>query len=110
MMEQSAYKSEMSLGELVSASLSALAAASEAITGIAGALSVIVRAACEVISKRLLPWTENLFDGMLRCVATKKEFWLMHHAKRRRTRKKYRTRLMRRLLAFLRTDGEVGNE
>lgn len=71
-MDQSAYKSEMSLGELVSASLSALAAASEAITGIAGALSVIVRAACEVISERLLPWMGTLFDGMLRYVATKK--------------------------------------
>lgn len=109
-MDQSAYKSEMSLGELVSASSSALAAASEAITGIAGALSVIVRAACEVISERLLPWMGTLFDGMLRYVATKKEFWLMHHAKRRITRKKYRTRLMRRLLASLRTDGEAGNE
>lgn len=109
-MDQGAYKFEMSLGELVSASLSALVATSEAIAGIADALSVIIRAACEVISKRLLPWTGNLLDGMLRCVATEKEFWLMHHAKRRRTRKKYRTRLMRRLLASLRTDGEVGNE
>lgn len=109
-MDQGAYKFEMSLGELVSASSSALVAASEAIAGIAGALSVIVRAACEVISKRLLPWMGNLFDGMLRCVATKKEFWLMHHAKRRRTRKKYRARLMRRLLASLRTDDEVGDE
>ena len=109
-MDQGAYKPELALGELVSASSSALAAANEAIAGIAGALSVIVRAACEVISERLSPWVGTLFDGMLRCVATKKEFWLMHHAKRRRTRKKYRTRLMRRLLASLRTDGEVGNE
>ena len=109
-MDQGAYKPELALGELVSASSSALVAISVTIAGIAGALSVIIREACEVISKRLLPWTGNLLDGMLRCVATKKEFWLMHHAKRRRTRKKYRTRLMRRLLASLRTDGEVGNE
>lgn len=109
-MGQGAYKSEMSLGELVSASSSALVTASEAIAGIADALSVIARAACEVIGKRLLPWAGNLSDDMLRCVATKKEFRLMHHAKRRRVRKKYRTRLMRRLLASLRTDGEVGNE
>lgn len=109
-MGQGAYKFEMSLGELCSASSSALVAASEAIAGIADALSVIVRAACEVINKRLLPWSGKLFDGMLRCVATKKEFWLMHHAKRRRTRKKYRARLMRRLLASLRPDGEVGDE
>ena len=108
-MDQGAYKFEMSLGELVSVSSSALVAASEAIAGIADALSVIVRAACEVINKRLLPRLGDLFDGMLRCVATKKEFWLMHHAKRRRTRKKYRTRLMRRLFASFRTDGEVGN-
>lgn len=109
-MDQSAYKSEVSLGELVSASSSALAAASGAIARIADALSVIVRAACEVINKCLLPWLGNFFGGMLRYVATKKEFWLMHHAKRRRTRKKYRTRLMRRLLASFRTDCEVGNE
>lgn len=109
-MARDAYKSEMSLGDLVSASSSALVTASETIARIADALSVVVRAACEVINKRLLPWMGNLFDGMLRCVATKKEFWLMHHAKRRRTRKKYRTRLMRRLLASLRTDCGVGNE
>ncbi len=109
-MDQGAYKFEMSLGELVLASSSALVAASEAIAGIADALSVIVRAALEVINKRLLPWLGSLFDGMLRCVATKKKFWLMHHAKRGRTRKKYRMRLMHRLFASLRTDGEVGNE
>ena len=109
-MERDAYKPELALGELVSASSSALVTASEAIARIADALSVITRAACEVINKHLLPWIENLFDGMLRYVATEKEFWLMHHAKKRRTRKKYRTRLMRRLLASLRTDGEVGNE
>lgn len=109
-MDQGAYRAELAFGELVSASSSALVAASDAIVRIADALSVVVRAACEVINKRLLPWMGNLLDGMLRCVATKKEFWLMHHAKRRRVRKKYRTRLMRRLLASLRTDGEVGNE
>lgn len=109
-MDQDAYKSELALGELVSASSSSLVTVSETIARIADALSAIVRAACEVINKRLLPWMGNLLDGMLRCVATKKEFWLMHHAKRRRVRKKYRTGLMRRLLASLRTDGEVGNE
>ena len=109
-MDQAVCKSEMSLGEFVLAFSSALATASEGIARIADALSAAVRAACEVINKHLSPWVGNLFDGMLRCVATKKEFWLMHHAKRRRTRKKYRTRLLLRLFAALGPDGEVDNE
>ena len=51
-------------------------------------------------------WIRNLYEEMLHSVATPKEWHLMHHAKKRRTRKKYRNRLTRRLAAMLAEGGE----
>ena len=43
----------------------------------------------------------SLYESMLRCVATGREWHLMKHARRSRTRRKYRSRLSRRLLTLL---------
>lgn len=48
----------------------------------------------------------SLYDSMLRSVATGREWHLMKHARKARTRKKYRSRLCRRLLAMLAEKGE----
>ena len=47
-----------------------------------------------------------LFDSMLRSVATGREWHYMQHARKARTRKKYRSRLCRRLLTMLAEKGE----
>lgn len=43
----------------------------------------------------------DYLDYLLRCVATGKEYHLMLHARRARTRKKYRNRLLRRWWALM---------
>lgn len=57
---------------------------------LAEALKPAIRSAAQLI--------EDWSDAQLRAVATGKEWHLMKHARRARTRKKYRNRLLRRWL------------
>lgn len=69
---------------------------------IAEALGPVIRRSAQLITR----WTDNWADAMLRAVATGKEWHLMKHARKARTRKKYRNLLLRRWLALLAEGGE----
>lgn len=55
---------------------------------------------CDIIREagEMIGYTYN---ALLRAVATPREWYLMHHAKRRRTRKKYENRIARRTKALI---------
>ena len=74
----------------------------ESFTKIAEALAEALKPAIEAATK----WIGNFYEELLRSVATPKEWWLMHHAKKWRTRKKYRNRLIKRLTAALAERGD----
>lgn len=83
----------------------------EALASLAAAIRRIadaVRQLAEVIAKSLRPvirtageMIDAWADERLRAVATGKEWHLMKHARKARTRKKYRNLLLRRWLALL---------
>lgn len=68
------------------------------INAITAAIPAIVDAIRETVESiiRLAKWIQ-IDDEDLKAVATPKEWHLMNHAKKERTRKKYRNRLIRRL-------------
>ena len=68
---------------------------------IAETLTPVIHTAATMIAELTGDWS----DALLRTVATGREWHLMNHARKARTRKKYRNRLLRRWLALL-AEGE----
>ncbi len=73
---------------------------------VANAFRQLVERIAEAIApilKQLGKWIEKIYDAMLNAAADNPRHWhLYKHAKKARTRKKYRRRLERALLAKLR--------
>lgn len=70
------------------------------IKALAPVFKEIAEAICEA-AKRIAERFSELWDALLRSVATRKEWHLYKHAKKKRTRKKYKNRLTKRLLAMM---------
>lgn len=81
----------------------------EAIARIYDAIAEAVKRMAEAfqpVVKAAVDWISGSYGSMLRSVATPKEWYLMNHARRWRTRKKYRNRLARRLLSIMAEGGD----
>ncbi len=59
-----------------------------------------LRYVCDII-REVGEQISYTYNAILRAVATPREWHLMHHAKRRRTRKKYENRIARRTKALI---------
>lgn len=60
---------------------------------------------CRKIVDEVRKTVNCLLDSFLRSVATPREYSLMMHSKKRRTRKKWRSILLRRFMKSIRSDG-----
>lgn len=93
---EDAFTAEM-LQPLVEAMTDLVRKLAEAIAPVIEKLARAITAAVKNITKQI----NAIWEELLHSVATRKEWYLYKHAKKRRTRKKYKNRLTKRLLAMM---------
>lgn len=93
---EDAFTAEM-LQPLVEAMTDLVRKLAEAIAPVIEKLARAITAAVKNITKQI----NAIWEELLHSVATRKEWHLYKHAKKRRTRKKYKNRLTKRLLAMM---------